>query len=387
MTTSPQPWSRNVAFTRGLFYPWIDISDDAWLKTTMLYWDHVQTIVPADIRWPYQSDTSRAFHHAGLLTPHAVDPFSSDVQAVLPDVMKYLDTAEGLRVLAASPHQRGRWASHEDRQEKAFRIVEVHRSKLPVAVFDLVCAPRERYKPGYVGVDERFAAFYMTLLANRICEQYGLAPVTYDAGAARLTNSARVGIGARARQPFWREPRAERLAPNPEVPARLAQALMSEVAIERLNLDPATPVDKIIRFREKHRDELGRFRNKVGELVAPITDDIPIEALRQRVNDLHANEIGPALSDLKSALRSGGITYVADKFLKIWSLSIPVTTIPTALMGLSVPIALAVSTGFSMSAGVLEYDQLRKAQLRHSPYAYLLSVQRRFSRGRLPPQP
>ena len=35
-----------MAFTRALYYPTIDISNEEWLKTAILYWDEINTIVP-----------------------------------------------------------------------------------------------------------------------------------------------------------------------------------------------------------------------------------------------------------------------------------------------------------------------------------------------------
>ncbi len=46
--------------TQALFYPWIDIRDEAWLKTSLLYWDSVRTIVPESIDAPYSTEVGRA---------------------------------------------------------------------------------------------------------------------------------------------------------------------------------------------------------------------------------------------------------------------------------------------------------------------------------------
>jgi hypothetical protein len=35
-----------MAFTRALFYPTIDIQNEDWLKTAILFWDEISTIVP-----------------------------------------------------------------------------------------------------------------------------------------------------------------------------------------------------------------------------------------------------------------------------------------------------------------------------------------------------
>jgi hypothetical protein len=38
-----------MAFTKSLYYPWIEIKDEAWLKNAFLYWDTIQTIVPESV--------------------------------------------------------------------------------------------------------------------------------------------------------------------------------------------------------------------------------------------------------------------------------------------------------------------------------------------------
>lgn len=38
-----------MAFTRALYYPTIDITNEQWLKTAILYWDEISTIVPSSI--------------------------------------------------------------------------------------------------------------------------------------------------------------------------------------------------------------------------------------------------------------------------------------------------------------------------------------------------
>ena len=49
-----------MAFTKALYYPWIDIKDESWLKTTILYWNHIQTIVPESFDNPSVQDRSFA---------------------------------------------------------------------------------------------------------------------------------------------------------------------------------------------------------------------------------------------------------------------------------------------------------------------------------------
>jgi hypothetical protein len=57
-----------MAFTKALYYPRIQVPNEGWLKTAMLYWEGVQTIVPASMPEPY-SGTSRVLFDAGVLSP------------------------------------------------------------------------------------------------------------------------------------------------------------------------------------------------------------------------------------------------------------------------------------------------------------------------------
>lgn len=82
-------------------------------------------------------------------------------------------------------------------------------------------------------------------------------------------------------------------------PPVLAQGMLAHLAIERISIDPDTPIDRLLEFREQHHDELARFRIKVEELMADVTSDLPLEALRQKVLDTYNNEVTPAISDLK----------------------------------------------------------------------------------------
>lgn len=378
--------TRIMAFTRALFYPWIDISNEAWLKSTMLYWDCIQTIVPTSVRWPYRSETARAFHDAGMLTPFGVEPGMEEVESLSDDVSTYLDTPEGLNMLAERALRRA-VPLHRDKLSPAIRdLVDIHRQKFSEAVFQQLAADADtKRRNAFVEVPDQFAAFYMTLLANRICERHGLGPLTYDPAADRLTTVAKLNGASAPRQPFWHEPPDGRYYRNRDIPRSFAQALAATVVLEKLRLDPGTPVDEIIRFREAHKDELGRFRTLIGEMVDTTGRPRPLGALRQEVEDLYANEIRPAYNDLKSALKSSKIRYITENTLKIWGVSVPATSIAVSLMNMSVPVAVAATTGLSVVAGMVWFDRQKQDLLRNSPYTYLFSLERRFSwSGRAP---
>jgi hypothetical protein len=64
--------------SQALYYPWIDVRDEAWLKTALLYWDSVRTIVPESIDPPDSTDTGRALQDAEFLVPLRVHSGTMD---------------------------------------------------------------------------------------------------------------------------------------------------------------------------------------------------------------------------------------------------------------------------------------------------------------------
>ena len=68
-----------MAFTKSLYYPWIDIQDDKWLKSAALYWEEIQTIVPETIDNPYSTNTAKYLEENEILTPLRVHSDMDDI--------------------------------------------------------------------------------------------------------------------------------------------------------------------------------------------------------------------------------------------------------------------------------------------------------------------
>lgn len=78
----------------ALYYPWIDIRDEGWLKSAILYWDSVRTIVPESIDDPYSLESARALRDAGFLVPLRVHSEMEEIEQLTDDVLNYLASAE-----------------------------------------------------------------------------------------------------------------------------------------------------------------------------------------------------------------------------------------------------------------------------------------------------
>jgi hypothetical protein len=116
---------------QALFYPWIDIRDESWLKTAVLYWDSVRTIVPESIDAPYSTETGSALESAGFLVPLRVQTGMEEIEDLTDDVMAYLGTAEGAELLFADSGGYRHDIHVEKLPYSLRRITEMHPEKLP----------------------------------------------------------------------------------------------------------------------------------------------------------------------------------------------------------------------------------------------------------------
>jgi len=373
---------------QALFYPWIDIRDETWLKTSLLYWDSVRTIVPEAISTPYSTETGRALATAGYLVPLRVHSGMQEIEELTVEALRYLGTNEGAELLLSHQGSQRHHIYLDKLPYELRRLTGIHPSKLPYEIrrilrHDFTQSPQG--KDERVTVSEGFASFYMTLLASRLSERVGASLLTPLPAADKLALMARFDAELNGLIPWdwdehpmrWRE--YDAMGPRRRMPRELAPGLLASLAIDRIGVAPDTPVDRLIEFREQHRDELAVFRTKIEQLAAAVEDDLPIEALRQRITDIHANEVVPAFSELKAALEGRRIRWLADGLLKISFLSAGSSTI-LMVAGLTVATALLASAGISLIATGIMYNADKQESLRANPYTYLLSVERARSK-------
>lgn len=367
---------------QALFYPWIDILNEAWLKTSLLYWDSVRTIVPEAIDEPYLSDTGRILQAAGFLIPLRVHLGMSEIEDLTEDTLAYLGTAEETELLLGN---RGyKHYIHFGKLPLRLRWFEnLHPDKLPIRLHDLLRRSLSTSERGsdWLQVDRGFADFYMTLLASRLAERIGAQLVTDLPIADRLAVAVRLdaqlnGMVPRCIGGPWQE--YEAYGRRHWMPRRLASGMLASLAIERIGIAPDTPVERLMEFRERHHDELGLFRKKIAELASSADSDLPLEALRQRVLDIYTGEVTPALSNLKKALRSQGIRSISEGILKIAFLSAGSSSMLVAA-GLSVHTALLAGAGLSLIVSGTLYNADRRQSLQENPFAYLLSIERNIT--------
>ena len=82
-------------FESALYYPTIDIHNERWLKSAVLFWDRIETIVPESELRPYHRRCTRLLQEEGILFPRIVNPFCEEINGLEQDVIRFMDTPEG----------------------------------------------------------------------------------------------------------------------------------------------------------------------------------------------------------------------------------------------------------------------------------------------------
>lgn len=169
-----------MLFANALYYPTIDIKNEQWIRSALLLWDHIETIVPEGMELPYRRNITKMLHEAGFIQPREVNPWNYNVTQIGAKVKVFLATREGKRCFINPKYRADRGARHrefvnEDNEQmirEHYGECYLHASKLPYNIAeDLRQYVNDR---GYIQTTSAFLSFYMTLLANNICRNEGV---------------------------------------------------------------------------------------------------------------------------------------------------------------------------------------------------------------------
>ncbi len=282
------------------------------------------------------------------------------------DVLNYLRSNEGYQVLFQPENS---CAIHPQKMSREFQMLyRIHSTKMAYILREQLLEYMDG--DGWMHINEGFANFYMTLLANRLCEQQGIAPLTDNTYTANFSNLAR--LDNQIIYNHWDYPWENRHIRNRG--HQLAQGILMDLSFQGISISDEVSFDDILKFKRRHQDELGLFRTNIENLTKSIPADATIDQIRQQVNDIYVNQFLPGYNDLQKSLSGAGIKWVANNFMKISFFATGGTAIPTALLGLSIPSALLAGAVASIISSVVLYNADKQDTLRHNPYSYLLAM-------------
>lgn len=201
--------------------------------------------------------------------------------------------------------------------------------------------------------------FYMTSLANNICQQEDskalLTDLTYtsDLTSTMMTNSPNKRMG-------------EEL---------LKQGVMYKLLISGLKIDPKTPVDKLIKFREDYKGERDLFKSEIGKLIQDNNvEGLPTSEVINQVGRIYRMKVLPSVNQLKRALDGRGIDYLENTGTNIMLTGISVLE-PSGTGLATFGWKALKEIGLSIMKKKVKINKEKEKILLGSPYSYLYRTQ------------
>lgn len=399
-------------FNKTLYYPWIDIHNDSWVKTAILYWDEINTIVPYTMSSPYHNPVATLLEQERILKPFEVKPSSREVIEASDIALQYLYSPEGMRILTA-----GDEFSRVHPNKLSYRLQRslglgnsrLHSSKMSHHLMETIGTARVD-DDGFMNMESKFSSYYMSALANRIAKHNNLSTVAdsqiYNQFNTKLSidgyssHKNRTFIKCpRCREVFNRitqetikltgecpacgldifyfyQEKESRFRPFRAEPQHLVDGMLAELAIQSVYIPDSVSIDKLLKFRMDHSDELAAFRGALQDITQSVlscdqVDDI--RALRQQVKVAYSDKVKPQVKCLKSQLKGAKINYVLSDFSISGMASVLGTTLASDLS----TTAILAGAGVSIGVRSLMYMQERR-NLRTNPYSYVLSMENKL---------
>jgi len=339
-----------MAFTHALYYPWIDIIDSEWLKTAILYWDKISTIVPINYGAPYQNLDTAYLAEEGIIDPIYVDPLSLNVKEASEEFLNYLSTDEAKNFFYSQKNETDHKGSLS--LENNNDVAWLNKYKLNKKLYErLKKSGKIREKGEWLSFDKDSINYYMTILASKIALEKHYSPLTNDQLIIPLANRVKSGFKPRSHNQYFNE------------------CLLVKCVFESVTISANTSLDKILDFRRKYSDELGLFRTEIGVLAQSIDQETKSsEGLEQQFHDLFINKINPSLNMLKKALNGNNIHYFTSCLYSY----IFLPSIFFSISDLALRFTIGATAGFLVNT--IKFDENRKLLLHQNPYSYLLHV-------------
>lgn len=349
----------------ALYYPYIDIADASLVKTAALYWDKLQTIVPLDsdelyadsqetpsVTEFYKTDVSREAKKEGFLEERMVHPMDESVQQTgrdfILDIRKTPEIKEKLANILRSPQWR---QAGPDK----YRIIYMEKFS-PNHLLNLVYELKEtgiQFNPITDGsngiiVPKLFYDMYMSRMASIIAQNDDSVPLTNE--------------------DLWQDAALDRLIDYSGERANNQSQLVT-MSLQTISINVQVPLIEILRFRDKHRQELLNFRRQIRRLSLQITQGLNSAEKQSVFEEIINDNVLPAKDEIEAKLNENGITFLVSTL----GISLP-TVLMITISGNAWP---AVFAGGAITLTTMVVNSIRKDRsfIKNKPLGYLYKAQ------------
>ncbi len=343
-----------------LYYPTITIPSGAWLKQALLYWDNVASIVP------YQWDETES------------NPYSPDVQFLLneqqfrPIRPKYLfNSTDGQAYIKEFEEELKSKVSsisfyYRTYKPSVKKVPElnskIHRDKISDSLFDFIetkgLAKKDKHNPNWYLFEEKTALTYMSFLAKY------LADIDFHSTVSGTDNIYYQSV-------IYRPSSRQKSFPCLDIRFLNALPFPKE----------DVPLNDIIEFKRKRRDELLNFRQILDDFQYKISSAEDNSELKHIIV-CFKESIERGLNDLNATLNDAKISTIAGSFKA--AINIKSTQLITTFGLIAAKVAnviklpvelalggLAGASAIEVGSYLVDSRNQKRVTIRTSPFSYL----------------
>jgi Family of unknown function (DUF6236) len=334
----------------ALYYPYVHIRSEQWLKMALLYWESVRRIVPRNFQPEHDEKYgSKVAVAEGLVESTPPDKYVEQAgerfrATVLPQLKQELQRkgfplAQKLKDALNTQEQRLDYEIHPDKLDQTL-IEEL--TALEVAARtegpDLVVRPD-------VGIA------YMLCLAQVMSDGLHAEPVTHDPAIAQLNTA---------------------FSFQPDETAGIPAVVTLDLPFPNATALADVPWKKIIAFRKDHEDQRLEFRKTINEVAEKLPHDADPDAIKDTIEG-ERQRLRIALREHKKAMDRLITSTAASSFQigipTLFAKGLEATTLPKESV-----ITLTATAVAIVGVGWWARYKGERAKLLASPYQYLLSV-------------
>lgn len=342
-----------------LYFPHIEIRDQSWTRSYLLFWDELRTIVPDAVENPYQIEELSFLYGEGILSAERLSSYQEQV-----------GSASRLMIDNWSQIERSLKIS-----QKHIKIAKdygdyhlMHPEKMTAELIRTFRRHLEKNAPGVGKVftyrdtsdwevtDPKMATAYMAILANEIAATRKADPVT--------------------NYPFLRVPNP-RLLENKSAKDSEFEPRLLEIIMENTIIDPDTDIRKLVAFKRNNQALFNDFREELSNLRRYVEEGYT----RSDLSKLYTTKIKPKVETLRGSLTKSHLQWLGGGCLAVPA--VPDSAVAVAdLFGTSGNLALAATFGIVLTGVGIGAHQSSRNALRGEPMSYLATIDRKFT---LPP--
>ncbi len=339
-------------FGHALYYPYIHLQDEQWLKTAALYYDKLSRIVPEQFVTHDNDIVKQLSEEEGFITDITPGIQAEDIAG---------DFLEFAKEELAQKNNRKKILAKIGKKIPSKSNFKIHmykmgmllREELPKLCLAKRLGRQSTNNSEWFDFEPVTGALYMTHLANKIAEERGLPIVTDDS----------------AYQPLIRGIQLDRYPDRTDKGHALASLVVETAVPENIE---SISVKKIIDFRKKHDAERHGFYKGVMTIAKDIPRIEDYDSLQDCLNH-HKKTIENAVNNLKLSFKAIGISCGTG----LLGLSVPswASSIAERQSNIGVQVVsgglICMATGVLMKEGVNYYKSRKE-----SPWSYVISLEK-----------